>query len=117
MVKKFFLKGYHEMLRQIEPERIICYNQPFPEMQGNIVFVDYERSSWKYQNDDYMPSKYVECILGKKPLPNGSPIVIKSGYIMQDVLSFKGIGSAYGGQWRPSKPADERFIGKPGEKK
>ena len=40
--KEFFLKGYNEMLRRIEPERIICYNHPFPEMRGNIVFVDYE---------------------------------------------------------------------------
>lgn len=29
--------GCNEMLRQIEPERIICYNTPFPEMEGNIV--------------------------------------------------------------------------------
>lgn len=50
--KDFFLKGYNEMLQQVEPERIICYNEPFPEMQGNVVFVDYELSSWKYQNDD-----------------------------------------------------------------
>lgn len=30
--KEFFLKGYREMLRRIEPERIICYNEPLPEM-------------------------------------------------------------------------------------
>ncbi|WMJ22566.1 DUF4417 domain-containing protein [Paludicola sp. MB14-C6] len=114
--KEFFLKGYNEMLRQIEPERIICYNNPFPEMRGNIVFVDYELSSWKYQNDDYIPSKYVDYILGKKPLPNDSPIVIKSGYITGDDISFKGMGSAFGGEWRPSpnKPDDQRLIGKPG---
>ncbi len=117
--KEFFPKGYNEMLRQIEPERIICYNEPFPEMQGNIVFVDYELSSWKYQNDDYVPSKYLDFILGKKPLPNGSPIVIKSGYIMRDDAFFKGMGSAFGGAWRPSptKPHDQRFLGNPGEVK
>ena len=43
--KEFFLKGYNEMLKRIELEKIICYNEPFPEMQGNIVFVDYELSS------------------------------------------------------------------------
>ena len=26
----------------------------------------------------------------------------------------KGGGSAYGGQWKPSKPDDRRFIGEPG---
>ena len=115
--KEFFLKGYSEMLRQIEPEQIICYNEPFLEMQGNLVFVDYELSSWKHQNDDYVPSKYVDYILGKKPLPGDSNIVIKCGYVMRDDAFFKGMGSAFGGEWKPSKPQDERFIGKPGEKK
>ena len=35
--KDWFLAGYNEMLRRIEPEKIICYNTPFPEMQGEIV--------------------------------------------------------------------------------
>ena len=48
--KEWFMTGYNELLRRIEPERIICYNTPFPEMQGNIIYVDYERSSWKYMN-------------------------------------------------------------------
>lgn len=113
--KEFFLKGYNEMLHQIEPKYIICYNEPFPEMQGNIIYVDYELSSWKYQNDDYIPSKYADYILSRKPIPEGSNIVIKSGYIMRDDMSFKGMGSAYGGEWKPSKPDDERFLGKPGE--
>lgn len=96
------------MLRQIEPERIICYNEPFPEMQGNIIFVDYELSSWKYQNDDYMPSKYVDYIWGNKPLPNGSNVVIKVGYIMRNDVDIKGMGNAFGGDWKPSpnKPND-----------
>ena len=48
--KEWFMAGYNEMLRRIEPEKIICYNTPFPEMQGNIVYVDYERSSWRYMS-------------------------------------------------------------------
>jgi len=115
--KEFFLSGYNEMLRRIEPEKIICYNQPFPEMQGNIIFVDYELSSWKYQNDDYIPSKYVDYILENKTLPNGSNIVIKTGIITRDDIDFKGMGSAYGGKWKPKKPEDERFKGNPGETK
>ncbi len=31
------------------------------------------------------------------------------------VPDWQGGGSAYGGKWKPSKPADEKFIGKPGE--
>lgn len=110
--KDFFMKGYREMLQRIEPERIICYNEPFPEMEGNIVFVDYELSSWKYQNENYTPSKYLTYILGEQPLPTGSKIRIKSGCVLK---KNKGMGSAQGGPWKPAKPADERLVGKPGE--
>ena len=48
--KEWFMAGYNEMLQRIEPEKIICYNMPFPEMQGDIVYVDYERSSWRHMN-------------------------------------------------------------------
>ncbi len=50
--KDWFMTGYNEMLRRIEPEKIICYNTPFTEMQGDIVFVDYDKSSWRYMNED-----------------------------------------------------------------
>nr|WP_319487803.1 DUF4417 domain-containing protein [uncultured Caproiciproducens sp.] len=120
--KEFFLKGYNEMLRRIEPEKIICYNEPFPEMQGDIVFVDYELSSWKYMNDDpYTPSKYAKYICGEKPLPVGSNLIIKNGYVVnEEPISYNccvqaGMGSAFGGQWKPKKPEDERFLGEPGE--
>lgn len=108
--KDFFMKGYRELLQRIEPERIICYNKPFPEMEGNIVFIDYELSSWKYQNEGYTPSKYLSYILGEQPLPVGSKIHIKAGYVLRE----KGMGSAHGGPWTPKKPGDERFVGEPG---
>lgn len=114
--KEFFLKGYNEMLRRVEPERIICYNTPFPEMEGNIVFVDYELSSWKYQGQlEAAPlSPFAKYIAGGLPLPENSGIVIKQGTIIHD-RAEKGSGSAYGGEWIPKKPEDERFIGEPGE--
>ena len=34
-----------------------------------------------------------------------------------DIPTEKGGGSAYGGQWKPSKPEDEKFIGTSGEVK
>ena len=40
------------MLRRIAPEVIICYHTPFPEMEGNIVYVDYDLSSWKHDEED-----------------------------------------------------------------
>lgn len=109
--KEWFMTGYNEMLRQIEPERIICYNTPFPEMDGNIVYVDYERSSWRYM--DYERSllkKDLECYkIGGTYHPNYD--------IMEPYRIGKGGGSAFGGDWKPSpnKPQDQRFIGEPGQ--
>ncbi|WP_411677214.1 DUF4417 domain-containing protein [Caproicibacter sp.] len=120
--KEFFLKGYNEMLHRIEPEKIICYNEPFPEMQGDIVFVDYDRSSWKYMNEgSYIPSKYAKYICGEEPLPVGSNLIIKSGYVVNEnnenynTIIQTGMGSAYGGTWIPHNEEEKRFYGKPGE--
>ena len=107
--KDFFLKGYREMLRQIEPERIICYNTPFPEMEGNIIFVDYELSSWKYQNHS-KSSKYAKYLTGQLSPVKSRAILIKRGYVFPQ-QEEKGMGSAYCGEWKPKKPDDERFIG------
>ena len=116
--KEFFLKGYNEMLKQIEPERIICYNTPFPEMKGNILFVDYDLSSWKYQNKDQKPLRNIKHTTGELPSSPRCDMIIKKGYILTP-SEEKGMGSAYGGEWRPSpnKPEDERFLGEPEEVK
>lgn len=39
-----FMHGYSAMLEKIDPEIIICFGTPFPEMQGNIITVDYRSS-------------------------------------------------------------------------
>ena len=36
--KEFFLKGYREMLKRIQPEQIIFYHEPFSEMEGDIIY-------------------------------------------------------------------------------
>lgn len=109
--KEWFMAGYNEMLRRIEPEKIICYNTPFPEMQGTIIYVDYERSSWRhmsyersFQREDLDAFK-----IGGTTRQNYDTI--------EPYLIGKGGGSAYGGKWKPAKPKDERFIGEPGEVK
>ena len=112
--KEWFLTGYREMLRRIEPEKIICYHTPFPEMEGNIVYVDYERSSWRYLNTRQAFSKenLEDFMIGETYRPESDRI---EAYL--DIPSFKGGGSAYGGKWRPNpnKPYDGRYIGVPGE--
>ncbi len=109
--KEWFMAGYREMLRRIEPERIICYNTPFPEMEGDIVYVDYDRSSWRYMSyerkrfDDDLECYKIGCTF--RTIDD----------TMDAYLIGKGGGSAYGGEAKPAKPEDERFWGKPDEVK
>ena len=107
--KEWFMAGYNEMLRRIEPEKIICYNTPFPEMQGNIIYVDYERSSWRYMN--------YERSFRKEDLES-----FKIGGVfppfcdtIEPFLIGKGGGSAYGGRWKPNpdKPNEVILQGPP----
>lgn len=36
-----FMHGYDAMLSTIEPSTILCFGMPFPEMEGNIIPIDY----------------------------------------------------------------------------
>jgi len=60
--KELFLNGYKELLKRIEPEYVICYSEPFPEMEGNLIYIDYEMSSWRHMNYDIKPAKYIKHI-------------------------------------------------------
>lgn len=60
-------------------------------MDGNIIYVDYELSSWQHLNDDklYTPSPYAKYICGLKPWPENCDVIRKSyGYVVPD--SYKG---------------------------
>lgn len=39
-----FMRGYDEMLETLLPKTIIVLGTPFPEMEGNIISVDYQSS-------------------------------------------------------------------------
>mgnify|MGYP005829962719 FL=1 len=72
-------------------------------MEGNIVTVSYESSSWQsLQKEKGIEGQGFHGI-----------IVKKLGFV-QSYWQKKGSGSAYGGKWKPAKPKDERFVGKPG---
>ena len=36
-----FMRGYEVTLEKLRPEAIICFGDPFSEMQGNLLVVDY----------------------------------------------------------------------------
>ena len=42
--KPEFLDGYEKMLDRIEPSAILCFGEPFKEMQGNLIKIDYQAS-------------------------------------------------------------------------
>lgn len=109
--KEWFMAGYNEMFRRIEPEKIICYNTPFPEMQGNIICVDYDRSSWR--NMSYERNFQKEDLDAFK-IGGASCGICDT---MEAYMVGKGGGSAHGGKWRPhpNKPEDQRYLGEPGE--
>lgn len=39
--KTGFMRGYNEMLKCLTPENVIVFGSPFPEMEGNIIQIDY----------------------------------------------------------------------------
>ena len=39
-----FMRGYNKMLESIQPDKIIVFGTPFPEMRGNIISIDYQSS-------------------------------------------------------------------------
>jgi len=80
-------------------------------MDGNIVYVDYDRSSWRYMNyERSLPKEDLECY-------KIGGAIHKEYDIMEAYRIGKGGGSAHGGEWKPSpkKPQDQRFLGEPGQ--
>ena len=81
-------------------------------MKGNIIYVNYEQSSWKYQQKDFELSQYSEYICGQKPLPENDNVIIKSGFVLPFVYK-KGMGDAEGEQWIPKRKMTNVFWGIP----
>lgn len=105
--KELFMNGYRELLRRIQPEYVICYSEPFPEMEGNIIYVDYDLSSWKHMEDDIVPAEFVKHTHPVLTKPSAYGRIVKTGYVC------KGGGSAYGGEWQPKDENSKRFLGEP----
>ena len=111
--KDFFMQGYNEMLRRIEPEAVICYCEPFPEMKGNILKVDYAETNnlkpfVKYFTgyafrDNVLPQEVSET-------PDCEKFYVKksTGYIISN-----GFGSGSTGNNKPEKPLQTHHIASP----
>lgn len=105
--KDIFMNGYNKMLEVIEPSKIICYSEPFNEMRGNIIYINYDLSSWKHFDDDanklFVKSRDSKIASDDEQ----NKIVHKTGYVA------KGGGSALGGKWIPKTESEEHFLGEP----
>lgn len=103
--KDLFMKGYNKMLETVEPSKIICYSEPFDEMAGDIIYIDYDLSSWQHYNDDVGKTFVIKKTIMNTSNKKIDALITKTGYIT------KGGGSAYGGDWIPKKESDKRFLG------
>jgi len=43
--KELFLRGYYEMKKQVNPKQILCFGKPFSEMDSEVIFVDYLKTT------------------------------------------------------------------------
>lgn len=65
--KQLFMAGYKEMLRRIKPKAIICYGEPFEEMEGKLIVVDYAKTNNLAREKGLSKSvvKYIQCVIEK----------------------------------------------------
>ena len=99
--KNLFMAGYKEMLRRIKPKAIICYGDPFDEMEGKLIVIDYVATNNLTQEKGFgVPIvKYVRGLIekgggaagsgGETSLPiNGKPnskrSLFKDGKLIQE---------------------------------
>ena len=108
--KSLFMQGYEEMMRKIKPKAVICYGEPFDEMKGTIITVDYAKTnnSTKHFVGAMDSSEIIQCSR-----------CVKKAYGYVDSVE-KGRGSAGGGNtggydntkfpgWDPSKSPGENY--------
>lgn len=122
--KDFFLMGYQEMLRRLEPEAILCYCAPFPEMEGNLITVDYaetnhleaQKKFWTSPLSDAGIQKDDGCFPEYPRNEDGSYLVKTFGYVV--TTGFGGGGG--GGDSLPTKSTPnsvKKLYNKKGELK
>ncbi len=87
--KSLFMQGYEEMMRKIKPKAVICYGEPFEEMKGKIITVDYA------QTNNYKKHFTFQSERRMIPKDNVLDTHIKRAFGCVDVE--KGRGSAGGG--------------------
>ena len=98
--KNLFMAGYKEMLCRIKPKAIICYGEPFAEMEGKLIVVDYAKTNNLSPEKQFLKpiTKYVQGFVLKggggagggggtslpiKGKPNSKRSLFKDGKLIQ----------------------------------
>ena len=65
--KNLFMAGYKEMLRRIKPKAIICYGEPFEDMEGKLIVIDYAKTNNITQEKGFVKPvvKYIRSFILK----------------------------------------------------
>lgn len=109
--KDLFMAGYKEMMRRIRPKAILCYGEPFEEMDGKLIIIDYAKTNNLSQEKTFT-----------KPIVKQLHSIIEKG---GGAAGGGSGGSSQGGipkfpGWDPSKSPGEgyewRGKGDPGSK-
>ena len=99
--KQLFIAGYKEMLRRIKPKAIICYGEPFDEMEGKLIVIDYAKTNNLTQEKSFVAPivKYVRGFVEKgggaagggggtslpiRGKPNSKRSLFKDGKLIQE---------------------------------
>ncbi len=61
--KSLFMQGYNELIRKVKPKAVICYGEPFEEMQGKIIAIDYAKTN-NLNNKNANDSIYIKKTMG-----------------------------------------------------
>lgn len=75
--KEIFMKGYNKMLEEVEPSKIICYSEPFEEMKGDIIYIDYDLNSWRHLKDDTYSKGYIKTTNNLLNISTDNGIIVK----------------------------------------
>lgn len=108
--KQLFMAGYKEMLRRIKPKAVICYGEPFEEMEGKLIHVDYAKTNNLSQEKIFAKpiTKYIYSVI----LKGGGAAGGGGGDKQRSIPEFPGWDPAQ----RPKEGFEWRGRGEPGSK-
>lgn len=110
--KDFFLQGYNEMLRRIEPKAVICYCDPFPEMKGHVIKVDYSKTNnlphkktfYGFVDNSCYKAGWTQLLEEPKEV-NGHYVIKTGGYVITSGFGGGGGSGNTGEREQNSKPS------------